>query len=711
MFKFNFSQITGWRRMAAFLTISVFVLTCILVATLITSLYGIYDDAISIRNDTVIWEAKCDSTEKANLWLHLAINIISTGILASSNFFMQVLVAPTRKEVDKAHQKGYWVEIGVHSLRNFFFLPRHKNLLWLLFSITSVPLHLIFNGCILESRASNAFWVLVASEAFLEGAPWSVENTGNNQNSILATIAQIQNDVLEGHVNWDNISWSECMNRYNSPDIMMYEHRHVIMVDTSTTGWKISYTQNTTGSYDEETSSSLWELTTFIHVDSTAKSNLSEVPWLGPWEADSGIQPKYWKALDSWDGVITPQARINYCLSEKSEAACGLLISNRLLLIVCVMCSLKLILCVVTLFKVLRKEGEPLLTPGDAVASFITKPGEDTEDMCNLSSRDLTMYDTSWWAESDVGYSKLGRSKPWIVERVTSLAFAGFLFVQAIQEQPLQGSRFEHDPMHQPVKLGAITTTSLLGLTTIANIPQLLLSICYMALNGLVTRMMAEFEWSQYSTRFRSLRVTSPSGQQRSTYRLQLPYRWSIPILLISVLLHWVYSNCIYVSNYNYYDSNLPYDLVGTSRGLKHSTLAILIALVLSSIIAAVPLILSQIRLPGNITLGGSNSKVISAACHCTPRSSSSSAEMSLGLFEPTSLIGRICEDKENLLRDDDPVDAKNPIGQEILHGMSLQKLKWGDIAEALHDDGVGHLGFGTEDQEVTAPVEGRLYN
>jgi hypothetical protein len=105
--------------------------------------------------------------------------------------------------------------------------------------------------------------------------------------------------------------------------------------------------------------------------------------------------------------------------------------------------------------------------------------------------------------------------------------------------------------MHHPVVLGAITTSSLLGLTTIANIPQLLLSICYMALNGLVTRMMTEYEWNRYSTDFRSLRVTSPVGQQRSTYRLQLPYRWSIPILFISVLLHWVYSNCIYVSNYN----------------------------------------------------------------------------------------------------------------------------------------------------------------
>lgn len=84
----------------------------------------------------------------------------------------------------------------------------------------------------------------------------------------------------------------------------------------------------------------------------------------------------------------------------------------------------------------------------------------------------------------------------------------------------------------------------------LANTPQLILSICYTVYNGLFTRMLAEVEWSKYSINYRSLRVTSPQGQQRSTYRLQLPYRWSVPLILVSVLLHWTYSNCIYVTNY-----------------------------------------------------------------------------------------------------------------------------------------------------------------
>jgi len=34
-----------------------------------------------------------------NTWAHLAINMVSTGLLAGSNFCMQVLVTPTRADI------------------------------------------------------------------------------------------------------------------------------------------------------------------------------------------------------------------------------------------------------------------------------------------------------------------------------------------------------------------------------------------------------------------------------------------------------------------------------------------------------------------------------------------------------------------------------------------------------------------------------------
>ena len=102
-----------------------------------------------------------------------------------------------------------------------------------------------------------------------------------------------------------------------------------------------------------------------------------------------------------------------------------------------------------------------------------------------------------------------------------------------------------------------------LGGAVLANTPQVALSIAYLAYNGLFTRMLAEREWSSLSVKFQSLRVSRPKGRQKSSYRLQLPFRWSIPLMFISGLLHWLVSNCIYINLYVSKCRNLGSPLLG----------------------------------------------------------------------------------------------------------------------------------------------------
>lgn len=80
-----------------------------------------------------------------------------------------------------------------------------------------------------------------------------------------------------------------------------------------------------------------------------------------------------------------------------------------------------------------------------------------------------------------------------------------------------------------------------------ANSPQIILSMCYFSFNAFFTRTQTESEWSSYSLSYKPLRVTIPRGEQTSTYRLQLPYKYSLPLLAISVLLHWILSNAIFL--------------------------------------------------------------------------------------------------------------------------------------------------------------------
>jgi len=111
-----------------------------------------------------------------------------------------------------------------------------------------------------------------------------------------------------------------------------------------------------------------------------------------------------------------------------------------------------------------------------------------------------------------------------------------------------------------------------------ANTPQLILSLCYLVYNGLYTRMIAEFEWASFSTQYKSLRVSIPrGGRQRSTYRLQLPYRYSVPLIIISVLLHWLYSNCIYLGIYESLSPSFPYPPSPAKYGCRFNLLTLVL--------------------------------------------------------------------------------------------------------------------------------------
>lgn len=93
--------------------------------------------------DGTITEGTCSRIKNLSLWLHLAINILGTVLLAASNYCMQILSAPTRGEVDKAHQKKKWLDIGVPSIRNLFEIKKRRAYLWLFLGLSSIPLHLL----------------------------------------------------------------------------------------------------------------------------------------------------------------------------------------------------------------------------------------------------------------------------------------------------------------------------------------------------------------------------------------------------------------------------------------------------------------------------------------------------------------------------------------------------------------------------------------
>jgi hypothetical protein len=87
--------------------------------------------------------ADCAMVKDWNRWLHFGINVSSTLLLGASNYCAQLLLAPTRKQVDEAHKKKMWLDIGIQSFRNLKKAPVQQQALWILLMLSSGLLHLL----------------------------------------------------------------------------------------------------------------------------------------------------------------------------------------------------------------------------------------------------------------------------------------------------------------------------------------------------------------------------------------------------------------------------------------------------------------------------------------------------------------------------------------------------------------------------------------
>lgn len=85
----------------------------------------------------------CHDTSTINTLLHGAINILSSLLLGAGSYCMQLLVGPSRQEMDRAHSKGKSMEIGVASIKNLRHIAGKRVVLWLFLGISSTLLHFL----------------------------------------------------------------------------------------------------------------------------------------------------------------------------------------------------------------------------------------------------------------------------------------------------------------------------------------------------------------------------------------------------------------------------------------------------------------------------------------------------------------------------------------------------------------------------------------
>lgn len=85
----------------------------------------------------------CSTVNRWNAFWHVFLNVTSTLVLGAGNYCMQVLVAPSRAEVDKAHRQGYSLDVGIHSFANVWKISPKRRGIWFVLGVISTLMHLL----------------------------------------------------------------------------------------------------------------------------------------------------------------------------------------------------------------------------------------------------------------------------------------------------------------------------------------------------------------------------------------------------------------------------------------------------------------------------------------------------------------------------------------------------------------------------------------
>jgi hypothetical protein len=148
------------------------------------------------------------------------------------------------------------------------------------------------------------------------------------------------------------------------------------------------------------------------------------------------------------------------------------------------------------------------------------------------------------------------------------------------------------------------------------NTPQLLFSTMYFMYNGMFTSMLTAAEWTQFAVRRKRLRVSRPKRGQRSTYWLQLPWKYSLPLLGTSVLLHWLVSRSLFIVRINVFGWDGKPQADRNISACGYSPLAILIVILILVLSLLVIGYAGFQKLTPGIPVAGTCSTAIAAACH-----------------------------------------------------------------------------------------------
>ena len=382
----QFSSFKNWTIQAWRFTVASGALAGFLILlTNIITLAVMYGKFREVDYTITFFSGSCDTASTVTIASHVVINILSTILLAASNFSMQCLSSPTRKEVDDAHSRKHWLSIGTPTIRNLYFVSKQKALLWVILATSSFPLHMFWNSTVFQTRMTHNYLAVSVTEEFLHGGSWEIptgapdlnyqdytikgaENVPH-YNSIVQELQQKVTATHSGNSSGDLefLTAEQCIEAYGQDQLSNRQHV-LLVVDSNATS---------SGTAD----SSL--LAIYYNTYTVAEDTHSLFLWMcqslsvgdlingGEWSCPSELL----KNVDNWipgssgaNGAVLgsqQNARVSHCYSQKAPEQCKANLVPTFLIVV-IICNVIKLACFGCALLITKKD-QPLCTTGDAI--------------------------------------------------------------------------------------------------------------------------------------------------------------------------------------------------------------------------------------------------------------------------------------------------------------------------------------------------------
>ncbi|KAH8893217.1 hypothetical protein GQ53DRAFT_821934 [Thozetella sp. PMI_491] len=576
----------GWRSGVA---MYVLLAALILVAGVVSLIVAIARSSVS-ADDGVVYSGTCAMASNIGWGLHGAIGVFVIVLIAGANYAFQVLSSPTRPELGLAHSKTVWVDIGIPSVRNFAHIAGSRVFLAVILLLLALATQVIYNATIFTTQSAFDADLVFVTESFLKGAQFSNDTSNNAGRLTRLDILALQDLAARNQL--VNLTTAKCTQQFSGA--FQTDFRAALLVTNR-----------------ESTASSLLQT-----ANAASLANF--------------------RSVDSTNALDLDGAAVLYCLAQESgaeEQTCSVSLNGSLLGIVCV---LNLIIVICAVFALTKRSFEPLVTLGDAIASFLKDPDPTTRGCCLMTKPDVWqgrwgLREAKYWVPSEHFWFKTPSLPRWVFVIFAWLAPAGLAaaaLVLGMRADPSGmlsgfGSASSHDVYTLP------NAFPISAATIVASLPQLLLAVLYFATNALLTTYYLSHESSLYALgQPRPLRVSADAeGHQFTSLYLTLPRPWSWFLVTLFAGMSFVLSQSVVLVSVSLTSAT------GTSRliAIGFSGVGLLVFLALLVVLAVVVLGLGFRRAPAAVLVNGqavgnplvlpagSCSAVFSARCHRIP--------------------------------------------------------------------------------------------